>query len=278
MTINVEASAAPTISTPGAAVNYTENDPATVIDATATVSDVDSANFDLGTLSVSFSSGGTANDGLSVLPGGNVTLDTTAVTDAVSTDQDVAVVISKATLLANDTDPEGDTLTLTSFTQPTNGAVVDDGEGSLTYTPDSLYTGVDSFTYTAVDGNGGTNIGTVNVFVGNPPNIAPALTTPGSAVNYTENDPATIIDATVTIIDVDSYDFFGGTLTVSFSASGTANDELSILPGGTVTLDGMDVKVSTVVIGSVAGGSGGTPLVIYWNAFATQTAAQDLIS
>ena len=54
--------------------------------------------------------------------------------------------------LANDTDVEGDTLTIQSVTQGVNGTVVDNGDGTVTYTPAADWNGVDTFTYTVSDG------------------------------------------------------------------------------------------------------------------------------
>ena len=51
-------------------------------------------------------------------------------------------------VLANDTDPNGDTLTVTSFTQAAHGTVSCLPSGLCTYTPTGLL-GPDSFTYTA---------------------------------------------------------------------------------------------------------------------------------
>ena len=59
----------------------------------------------------------------------------------------------------------------------------------------------------------------------------PVVTLPGAAENYTENAPATILDATATVTDPDSTDFSGGSLTVDFSANGTASDRLAIFSG-----------------------------------------------
>ena len=88
----------------------------------------------------------------------------TAANDSAGTPVDTAVIIS---VLANDTDPDtGDTLSITGVTQGANGTVVDNGDGTVTYTPNLSFTGSDSFTYTISDGNGGTDIGTVNVTVG----------------------------------------------------------------------------------------------------------------
>src|SRR3546814_20665411 len=56
-------------------------------------------------------------------------------------------------VLGNDDDPDGDPLMVDGFTQPTNGTVASNADGTLRYTPDSGFTGSDSFTYTASDGS-----------------------------------------------------------------------------------------------------------------------------
>jgi hypothetical protein len=55
-------------------------------------------------------------------------------------------------VLANDIDVDGDTLTVTSVTQGANGSVIDNGDGTITYTPDPDWNGVDTYTYTVSDG------------------------------------------------------------------------------------------------------------------------------
>ena len=55
-------------------------------------------------------------------------------------------------VLANDSDVEGDTLTVQSVTQGASGSVVDNGDGTVTYTPNPDWNGVDTFTYTVTDG------------------------------------------------------------------------------------------------------------------------------
>ena len=108
-----------------------------------------------------------------------------AANDSASTDQDTPVVVSP---LTNDSDVDGDTLSISSFTQATNGTVTDNGGGILTYTPNSGYVGTDSFTYTVSDGNGETDTATVNLTVleVNQPPIAnndSATTNEDTAVN-----------------------------------------------------------------------------------------------
>ena len=76
-------------------------------------------------------------------------------------------------VLNNDSDPDGDSLTLESVEQPSNGTasiVTPLGSGPrVSYTPEPGFTGSDSFTYQISDGNGGTATGTVNVQVREPP-------------------------------------------------------------------------------------------------------------
>ena len=82
--------------------------------------------------------------------------DTNAVTD-----KNNAVVVD---VLSNDSDPDGDTLTVSSVTNGANGTVAITGS-DVTYTPASGYVGLDQFTYTISDGNGGTATATVYVNV-----------------------------------------------------------------------------------------------------------------
>ncbi len=88
----------------------------------------------------------------------------TAVDDSAITKEDTAVDIN---VVANDTDVEGDTLSVTTITTtPGNGtaAIVVGSTTVVTYTPNSGYTGTDSFKYTLSDGNA-TATGMVNVTV-----------------------------------------------------------------------------------------------------------------
>jgi Bacterial Ig domain len=89
-------------------------------------------------------------------------------------------------VLTNDSDPDGDALTVTSFTQGAHGAVAFTG-GVATYTPAPSYLGGDTFTYTIDDGHGLTATGTVSVTVTNPtPGCAISVAGPASGV-YQQN-------------------------------------------------------------------------------------------
>ncbi|MBC6455918.1 MAG: cadherin-like domain-containing protein [Hormoscilla sp. SP5CHS1] len=76
-------------------------------------------------------------------------------------------------ILANDNDPDGDSIQLTGYTTATNGTVSRDDNGTafdqtddrLIYTSNSGFTGTDNFTYSISDGNGATDTVTVNITV-----------------------------------------------------------------------------------------------------------------
>ena len=88
-----------------------------------------------------------------------------AVADAFATPTDIARTISAADLVANDTDQDVNTLTVTSVQSPTNGASVSLNAGMITYTPAAAFTGTATFTYSISDGAGGTANGTVTMTV-----------------------------------------------------------------------------------------------------------------
>lgn len=73
-------------------------------------------------------------------------------------------------VLANDTDPESETLTVTAKTDGSQGTVAITGGGTgLTYTlANGSFYGTDTFTYTIEDPRGGSHLGTVTVRVMTP--------------------------------------------------------------------------------------------------------------
>ena len=92
-----------------------------------------------------------------------------AVDDAAATPFAQPVTIA---VLANDSDPDGDPLTIVATTPPANGTLVVSGN-SVTYTPGAGFSGSDSFTYTINDGRGGSATATVTVTVAPAPNQPP---------------------------------------------------------------------------------------------------------
>jgi ELWxxDGT repeat protein len=68
--------------------------------------------------------------------------------------EDTPYLIEAAVLLQGFADPDGDTLSVANLTA-SNGTLVDNGDGTWTYTPQAEFNGVVSLTYDVADGNGG---------------------------------------------------------------------------------------------------------------------------
>gem|GEM_PF-1274441 len=90
-----------------------------------------------------------------------------AMDDNFTINEDGTLVVSAADgVLANDTDTDGDALTVTGVVSgPANGSITLDADGSFTYIPVGDFNGTDSFTYEISDGNGGTSMATVTIEV-----------------------------------------------------------------------------------------------------------------
>lgn len=68
-------------------------------------------------------------------------------------------------VLANDSDPDEDSITVTGVTQGAKGSVTSNPDGTVTYTPNNGFAGQDSFTYTIADCAGASSTASVNVQV-----------------------------------------------------------------------------------------------------------------
>ena len=133
--------------------------------------------------------------------------------------------------------------------------------------------------------NSNTGTSTINVTAVNDApvvdlNGAPAGTSVSLA--YTSGAAATAIAPSGTITDVDSADFNTGTLTVAFTANGSANDQLTIqnqgVAAGQIGVSGSTITYGGVTIGTFAGGTNGANLVVtFTSAAATPAAAQALL-
>ena len=114
----------------------------------------------------------TVTDGI-VEDTGLLTIDVAPVNDApvAVDDAEVAILNTALTgapsLIANDTDVDGDALTALEGTFPTTagGELVLAADGSYTYTPLGGFVGDDTATYTVLDSSGITDIGTLTIHV-----------------------------------------------------------------------------------------------------------------
>jgi hypothetical protein len=73
------------------------------------------------------------------------------------------LAISTAELIANDTDPDGDALSIEFVGHPTNGSVSLGDDGLVTFTPNHDFQGKATFTYVITDGYALSNVATVTI-------------------------------------------------------------------------------------------------------------------
>lgn len=131
---------------------------------------------------------------------GTVTVTVTSVNDAPVAADDTDTIDEDTpktftTLTGNDSDVDGDTLTVTDVANANNGTVQLNG-GQPIFTPTADFSGAASFEYTVSDGNGGTDTGLVEITVA-PINDSPiaaddtattAEDTPVTLMNLLDND------------------------------------------------------------------------------------------
>ena len=150
-----------------------------------------------------------------------VTLTIAAVNDAPVAANDSLTATAGTTaapawsVLANDSDVDGDTLSVAAYdaTSAAGGTVAMAADGTFTYTPAAGFSGTDSFTYTAADGRGGEATATVAVTVEPPPDpdalpyYIDALLPPEEAKRLNYPDPVgTPVTVTYTFLEaVPSY-------------------------------------------------------------------------
>ncbi len=172
-----------------------------------------------------------------------------AVNDVATTPEDVPVRVA---VLANDSDPDRDPLTITSATA-NNGTVVVNPDGTLTFTPSPNFNGVANISYTISDGNGGIATATLTVTVGAVNDAPTSLPIPNQAS----------VDGAFYSAGVAPFfsDLDGDTLTYSASGlpTGLAIDPITGVVSGTIDRNASQVNggVYTITI-TASDGNGGT--------------------
>jgi hypothetical protein len=163
-------------------------------------------------------------------------------------------------VLANDTDPEGDALSVASYDDSAlaNGGLTDNGGGSFTYVPAAHFAGTDTFSYTASDGNGGTSTAVVTIAV-------TAVPDPPAAADdsYVTPQSVPLVQAAPGVLANDS-DSGGGALLVDTTpVVAPANGILSLAADGSFTYtptpgftgsDTFTYRVTSVATGLAATG------------------------
>jgi YD repeat-containing protein len=210
----------------------------------------------------------TVSDGSATATGTvNMTVSTgpVAVADTIHTTPSTAYTFDPR---SNDTDAAGYTLTVTGKTNGTNGFVAINGTGTgVTYTPNSGYTGNDSFTYTVTDGHGGSGTATVTATISASPTATTDTITAVQGIAKT-------FDPRTNDTDPQSY-----ALTVSGVGSpshgSTSSTATSVTYTATSTYTGSDSFTYTISngYGGTATGTVNATVVAYTNPTAVNDSA-----
>ncbi|MBC8076335.1 MAG: tandem-95 repeat protein, partial [Chloroflexales bacterium] len=162
-----------------------------------------------------------------------------------STNEDTATTIS---VLTNDSDVEGSTLTPSLVSGPSNGQAVVNANGTIAYTPNANFNGSDSFTYRVSDGALDSNVATVSITVASV-NDAPTIAVGAGGVCLADFRG----QVTLAIGDVETA---AGSLTLNATSSNT-----TLVPNGNVSFSGSGAS-RTVTIATVAGKSGSATVTL----------------
>ena len=176
-----------------------------------------------------------ADDGFAVSNSATVTITLAAVNDvplAVNDDysvvEDQVLSVASPGVLGNDSDVEGESLTVLSASGPQNGALNLNPDSSFSYTPNENFSGSDSFTYLVSDGNSSSGEGVVTISV-SAVNDTPVAT--ADAYSILEDN---ILNVALPGVFGNDFDVDGDTLRVIF-ASGPSNGSLTLSPDGSFT-------------------------------------------
>jgi VCBS repeat-containing protein len=139
---------------------------------------------------------------VAITVGADVNHPPAAADDSYSLTQDQTLNVSAPGVLSNDTDVEGDPLTVALVDGPQHGTLTLNADGSFSYTPDAGYTGADSFTYRANDGTADSNLATVSLTVNGVVNQRPVAT--NDVYSTTQDSPLDIPSLGLLANDIDA--------------------------------------------------------------------------
>jgi len=204
--------------------------------------------------------------------------------------EDASYTISQGDLVSDQvsaTDVDGTVANYVLDSGPAKGSIDFYDDGSFLYRADDAFDGLDAgeteevtFTYHAVDNSGASSATqTVTITVEGIDDL-PELGGLAASITFAENTVNAgprLLDASVTIVDVDDTDFGGGSLTVrgllaedivSINDQGTGSGMIGF-SGGIVTFEGPVVGVAT--------GGNGAPFVVTFNDSATAAIVETVV-
>ncbi|MCA9051256.1 MAG: hypothetical protein KDA89_21110, partial [Planctomycetaceae bacterium] len=228
----------------GHVVSYAENDPATVVHDNISLVDFDDTNLESATIQIS-----------------------SGYVDG----EDVLAFVNQNGIIGTWNSGSG-TLTLSGTATVAN---YEAALRSVTYEnlSDDPSTANRTISWSVNDGNDNRFVRTSSIQIISA-NDAPVLTN-GSSIGYSEGNGALPFTLS-SLSDADSADFNGGILTFTIASAPDTTDTLGFGNFAGVSTAGVNVLVSGITVGTMSGGSGGTPLTVTFNANATVARVESL--
>lgn len=184
---------------------------------------------------------------------GNENEDPTAEDEIAATTEGTAVTVD---VLDNDSDPNGDPLSVAVALSPSNGTATVNGDNTITYVPDSGFVGIDLISYAVEDGRDGFASALLFVTVNADPNLFAVLTGSLPLATLSAGTVAVIADVPgAQVLDIRagaSADVREAAGENAFFMAGNAGDFTIVADAGTVTLFDAVGTGLTVTAGATA--------------------------
>ena len=190
------------------------------------------------------SSAASDSDAIAITVTSTVNRPPVAANDTAATHSGLAVTVP---VTANDSDPDGNVLTITAATLSSGAGTVSSSGGNVTYTPTTVFTGTATISYTISDGQGGTASATLTVSVA--PNSVPVAV----------NDAVNVSPSSTTLIEVlaNDSDADGDPLTITSATRTSGSGTVSIV-ANTVQFVAPNTFGTATISYAISDGSGGT--------------------
>ncbi len=154
-----------------------------------------------------------------------------ALGETLAATEDTVTLTPQALLLANDTDVEGETLSITAVANGQHGSVSLDADGTLRFTPEANFHGQASFDYTVADTSGGESTATALLDIA-AVNDVPVAT--GERMALDEDATAVIAASLLLANDTDADSATDGDSLAINSVTGARHGSVSLLADGSV--------------------------------------------
>jgi hypothetical protein len=180
------------------------------------------------------------------------------------------------------TDAEGDALTFVAVTQPGNGTLSLNPDGTFAYTPDSGFSGSDSFTFRANDGLLSSGVATFTINVNSTGDGFDLDVSGVPGVIATSKNSVTPLDPTVELTNVDpTVNFSNANIRATITSGANSKDKLVVTDGsgggGVIEVKGKKVFFNGSLVARISGGKRNQPLQVSFESSGTVDAVNAVL-